>query len=65
MPPKTLEGARNQPGRAEQIAEIIKRIKTQGINYVFFHPSSQCSRRARWWDVLLNQGVSVAYTQPA
>ena len=32
MPPKTLEEARNQPGRREQ-------IEAQGIKYVFFSRS--------------------------
>ena len=34
MPPKTFKEARNQPGRREQIAEITKRIESEGIKYV-------------------------------
>jgi len=29
MPPKTLEEARNQPGRREEIAQIAKRIESE------------------------------------
>jgi hypothetical protein len=36
MPPKTLEEARNQPGRREQIEQITKRIESEGIKYAFF-----------------------------
>ena len=39
MPPKTLEEARNQPGRREQIEGIVKQIEAQGIKYVFFQQS--------------------------
>ena len=39
-PPKTLEEARNAPGRAEQIAEIAERIEREGIEYVFFQQVS-------------------------
>jgi hypothetical protein len=35
MPPKTLEEARNQPGRREQVEQITKRIESEGIKYVF------------------------------
>ena len=31
MPPKTLEEARNQPGPREEIAQIAKRIESEGI----------------------------------
>jgi hypothetical protein len=34
LPPKTLEEARNQPGRCEQIEQITKRVKSEGIKYV-------------------------------
>jgi hypothetical protein len=40
MPPKTLEEARNQPGRREQIEQITKRIESEGIKYVFFQQVS-------------------------
>jgi hypothetical protein len=31
VPPNTLEEARTQPGRREQIAQITKRIESDGI----------------------------------
>lgn len=50
MPPKTLEEARNQPGRREQIEGIVKQIEAQGIKYAFFHrsPSPAASWRRVW-----------------
>src|SRR6266487_4035622 len=42
--PATLEEARNQPGRREQIEEITRRIETQGIKYVFFQQVSVTGR---------------------
>ena len=44
MPPKTLEEARNQPGRREQIEGIVKQIESQGIKYVFFQQISVTGR---------------------
>ena len=44
MPPKTLEEARNQPGRREQIEQIVKRIESEGIKYVFFQQVSVTGR---------------------
>jgi glutamine synthetase len=44
MPPKTLEEARNQPGRREQIDQIAKRIESEGIKYVFFQQVSVTGR---------------------
>ena len=44
MPPKTLEEARNQPGRREQIEAITKQIEAQGIKYVFFQQVSITGR---------------------
>ncbi len=44
MPPKTLEEARNQPGRREQIDQIVKRIESEGIKYVFFQQVSVTGR---------------------
>ena len=44
MPPKTLEEARNQPGRREQIEQITKRIESEGIKYVFFQQVSVTGR---------------------
>ena len=44
MPPKTLEEARNQPGRREQIEQITKRIESEDIKYVFFQQVSVTGR---------------------
>src|ERR687893_3004192 len=44
MPPKTLEEARNQPGRAEQIQALTQRIESEGIKYVFFQQVSITGR---------------------
>src|SRR3954462_10535716 len=44
MPPQTLEEARNQPGRREQIQGIVKQIESQGIKYVFFQQVSITGR---------------------
>ena len=44
MPPATLEEARNQPGRAERIEELSKRIADEGIEYVFFQQVSITGR---------------------
>src|ERR671927_1994975 len=44
MPPQTLEEARNQPGRREQIEAITKQIESQGIKYVFFQQVSITGR---------------------
>ncbi len=43
-PPKTLAEAREAPGRAEKIAEITKRIESEGIEYVFFQQVSITGR---------------------
>ena len=43
-PPATLEEARNQPGRREQIEEITRRIEAEGIKYVFFQQVSITGR---------------------
>ena len=39
-PPKTLAEAREAPGRAERIAEIVAEIEREGIEYVFFQQVS-------------------------
>ena len=44
MPPKTLEEARNQPGRREQIEQIQKLIEANDIKYVFFQQVSVTGR---------------------
>jgi glutamine synthetase len=44
VPPATLEEARNQPGRREQIEAITRRIEDQGIKYVFFQQVSITGR---------------------
>ncbi len=44
VPPATLEEARNQPGRAERIEELTKRIEAEGIEYVFFQQVSITGR---------------------
>src|SRR5262245_51976854 len=44
MPPKTLEEARNQPGRDGKIQEIVKRIEDEDIKYVFFQQVSITGR---------------------
>ena len=44
MPPATLEEARNQPGRAEAIQEIVKRIEDEDIKYIFFQQVSITGR---------------------
>src|ERR671921_623633 len=43
-PPATLEEARNQPGRREQIEAITRRIEAEGIKYVFFQQVSVTGR---------------------
>jgi hypothetical protein len=43
-PPATLEEARNQPGRAEQIEALTNRIESEGIKYVFFQQVSITGR---------------------
>ena len=43
-PPATLEEARNQPGRREQIEAITRRIEAEGIKYVFFQQVSITGR---------------------
>src|ERR671910_2045916 len=42
--PATLEEARSQPGRREQIEAITQRIETEGIKYVFFQQVSITGR---------------------
>jgi glutamine synthetase len=44
VPPATLEEARNQPGRREQIEQITRRIEAEGIKYVFFQQVSITGR---------------------
>ena len=43
-PPATLEEARNQPGRRERIQELVKRIESEGVKYVFFQQVSVTGR---------------------
>ncbi len=43
-PPATLEEARNQPGRREQIEAITRLIESEGIKYVFFQQVSITGR---------------------
>ena len=43
-PPATLEEARNQPGRREQIEQLTRRIEAEGIKYVFFQQVSVTGR---------------------
>ena len=54
MPPKTLEEARNQPGRREQIEQITKLIEANDIKYVFFQQVSITGR-------VLGKGVVAAF----
>ena len=42
--PATLEEARAQPGRREQIEAITRRIEAEGIKYVFFQQVSITGR---------------------
>src|ERR687890_1662814 len=42
--PATLEEARNQPGRRDQIEAITQRIESEGIKYVFFQQVSITGR---------------------
>src|ERR671924_1072858 len=42
--PATLEEARNQPGRREQIEQITRRIESEDIKYVFFQQVSVTGR---------------------
>src|SRR4029453_13323135 len=44
MPPKTLEEARNHPGRRERIEVITKFIEANDIKYVFFQQVSVTGR---------------------
>src|SRR3954468_21066995 len=44
MPPKTLEEARTQPGRREQIEQITKLIEANAIKYGFFQQVSVTGR---------------------
>ena len=43
-PPATLEEARSQPGPAERIEELARRIESEGIKYVFFQQVSITGR---------------------
>ena len=43
-PPATLEEARSVPGRPERIAELARRIESEGIKYVFFQQVSVTGR---------------------
>ena len=43
-PPSTLDEARSQPGRLEQIEQITRRIEAEGIKYVFFQQVSVTGR---------------------
>ena len=54
LPPKTLEEARNQPGRREQIEAITSRIEVEGIKYVFFQQVSVTGR-------VMGKGVVAAF----
>ncbi len=40
LPPATLEEARSQPGRREQIELLTRRIEAEGVKYVFFQQVS-------------------------
>src|ERR671910_900588 len=42
--PRTLEEARNAPGRREKIEELTRRIESEGIKYVFFQQVSITGR---------------------
>src|SRR4029453_12326961 len=53
-PPATLEEARNQPGRAEAVEAITKRIEAEGIKYVFFQQVSITGR-------VMGKGVVAAF----
>ena len=44
MPPPTLDEAREQPGRADRIKELAKRIEDEDIRYVFFQQASITGR---------------------
>ena len=54
QPPKTLEEARNAPGRREQIEALTKRIEAEGIEYIFFQQVSVTGR-------VLGKGVVASF----
>ena len=66
-PPKTLEEARNAPGRAERIAEIAKEIERDGIEYVFFQQVSITGHIngkgvvASWFPQVAERGYQLVY----
>ena len=66
-PPATLEEARNQPGRREQIEELTRRIESEGIKYVFFQQVSITGRVmgkgvvARFFPQVAEKGYQLVY----
>src|SRR4029453_5231412 len=66
-PPKTLEQARNAPGRAERIAEIAAEIERDGIEYVFFQQVSITGHIngkgvvASWFPQVAERGYQLVY----
>lgn len=52
--PKTLEEARNAPGRREKIEELTKRIEAEGIDFVYFQQVSVTGR-------VLGKGVVASF----
>ena len=66
-PPKTLEEARNAPGRAERIAEIAGEIEREGIEYVFFQQVSISGHIngkgvvASWFPQVAERGYQLVY----
>ena len=65
--PPTLEEAREAPGRAEKIAEIEKRIESEGIEYVFFQQISISGHIngkgvvASWFPKVAARGYQLVY----
>ena len=66
-PPKTLDEARNAPGRAEKIAEIADLIEKEGIEYVFFQQVSISGHIngkgvvADWFPEVATKGYQLVY----
>jgi glutamine synthetase len=66
-PPPTLEQARNDPARREQIQAIRKQINEQGIKYVFFQQVSVSGHvngkgvSATVWEKVAEDGYQLVY----
>ncbi|MGC1801203.1 MAG: hypothetical protein WA701_12520, partial [Solirubrobacterales bacterium] len=65
--PQTLKEAREAPGRPEKIAEIEKRIESEGIEYVFFQQISISGHIngkgvvASWFPKVAARGYQLVY----